>query len=36
MRRGFSFSMQPSMDDEDVADISAAVHKVFAAIFARR
>ena len=29
MRRGFSFQMQPSLDDEDVADISAAVRKVF-------
>ena len=29
MRRGFSFGMQPSLDEEDTADISAAVRKVF-------
>ena len=29
MKRGFSMAMQPSFDDEDVADISAAIHKVF-------
>ena len=29
MRRGFSLAMQPSFDDEDVADISAAIRKVF-------
>jgi len=29
MRRGFSLAMLPSFDDEDVADISAAIRKVF-------
>ena len=29
MRRGFSFSMHPSMDDEDAADIAAGIRKVF-------
>ncbi len=29
MQRGFSIQMQPSFDDEDVADISAAIRKVF-------
>ena len=29
MRRGFSMSMLPSLDEEDVADISAAIRKVF-------
>ena len=29
MRRGFSLAMLPSFDDEDVADISAAICKVF-------
>ena len=29
MRRGFSFSMQPSLDEEDVADIAAGIRKVF-------
>ena len=29
MRRGFSFGMLPSLDDEDVADISAGIRKVF-------
>ena len=29
MRQGFSFSMQPSLDEEDVADIAAGIRKVF-------
>ncbi len=29
MRRGFGLGMKPSFDDEDVADISAAIRKVF-------
>ena len=29
MQRGFSIGMLPSLDDEDVADISAGIRKVF-------
>lgn len=29
MRRGFNFGMQPSMDEEDAADIAAGIRKVF-------
>jgi hypothetical protein len=28
MQRGFNIQMQPSMDDEDIADIAHAIRKV--------